>query len=265
MKVHGECNKGGSSKMTTDVGNKFVLLMTGRSGSAWVMSTLSRLQHVTTHEALFLRRARTSERTWDSDFAYPRFVETKSNSLTFRPFSVFLYLNALYNTPGAVGFKLNYAQLGQYPEVLAYLFKHRIRVVHLFRRNHLDVLISWAVKTKTGQAHLLAGQSVPDDLRVEIDTKNLLKQLAWMQKRLSLVRKLLNWCRLPHLEVAYEDLLHDRAHFGCILDFLSIKPEGGIPQSNVVKIRRGGHCDVIRNYDQVKEVLANSKFAGLLE
>lgn len=251
--------------MTTDVGNKFVLLMTGRSGSAWVMSTLSRLQHVTTHEALFLRRARTSERTWDSDFAHPRFVETKSDGLNFRPFSVFLYLNALYETPGAVGFKLNYVHLAQYPEILAYLIRHRIRIVHLVRRNHLDVIISWAVKTKIGQAHLLADHSTPDDLRVELDTKDLIKQLEWMQKRLSIVRKLLSWCRLPHLEIAYEDLLRDRAHFRFIFNFLSIKPEGDVPESIIVKTRRGGHCDVISNYNQVKEVLANSKFTGLLE
>jgi hypothetical protein len=80
-----------------------------------------------------------------------------------------------------------------------------------------------------------------------------------------MVRKLLRWCRLPHLEIAYEDLLRDQAHFRRIWDFLSIKSEEDMPQSTVVKIRRGGHRDVISNYDEVKEVLANSKFAELLE
>ena len=251
--------------MTDDVETKFVVLMTGRSGSVWVMSTLNSLQHVTAHGALFLRRERSSERRWDSDFARPRFIDTKSDGLTFRPFSVFSYLNALYSTPGTVGFKLNYAQLGKYPEILAYLIRHRIRVVHLLRRNHLDVVLSYAIKANIGQAHLLVGQSAPDELRVELDTDNLVRQLAWMQKRLSIARKLLNWCRLPHLEVAYEDLFRDRAHFRLILDFLSIKPTENMPQSTLVKIRKGGHGDVISNYDKVKDVLANSKFAELLE
>jgi LPS sulfotransferase NodH len=247
------------------VETKFVVLTTNRSGSVWVMSTLNSLPHVTAQGELFLPRARVSERRWDSDFACPRFIETRSDGLTFRPFSVFSYLNALYSTPGTVGFKLMYAQLGLYPEMLAYLVRHRIRVVHLVRRNHLDVLLSYAVKAKIGRAHLLVGQSAPDELRVELDNEDLVRRLEWLQKKQSMARKLLSWCRLPHLEIAYEDLLRDQAHFRRIWDFLSIKPEEDMPQSTLVKIRRGGHRDVISNYDEVKEVLANSKFAELLE
>lgn len=244
---------------------KFVVLTTNRSGSVWVMSTLSSLQNVTAQGELFLPKARGSERKWDSDFACLQFIETKFEGLTFRPFSVFSYLNDLYGTPGTVGFKLMYAQLRSYPEILAYLIRHRIRVVHLVRRNHLDVLISYAVKAKIGRAHLLKGESAPDDLRVELDSENLIRQLAWLQKKQSMARKLLSWCGLPHLEVAYENLLRDRAHFRLILDFLSIMPEQDIPESSVVKIRREGHREVIRNYDKVKEALANSQFAELLE
>jgi len=251
--------------MTANVQSKFVVLTTNRSGSVWVMSTLSSLPHVTAQGELFLPRARVSDRRWDSDFACPRFIETKSEGLTFRPFSVFSYLNALYSTPGSVGFKLMYAQLGTYPEILAYLMRHRIRVVHLVRRNHLDVVLSYAVKAKIDRAHLLSGQSAPDDIRVELDTENLKRKLEWLQKQQSMARKLLSGCRLPHLEVAYEDLLRDQAHFRLIWDFLSIRPEKHLPRSNVAKIRRGGHHDVISNYDEVKEVLAHSKFAGLLE
>jgi O-antigen/teichoic acid export membrane protein/LPS sulfotransferase NodH len=257
--------KGKYSKMTGDVGAKFVVLTTNRSGSEWVMSTLNSLPHVIAQGELFLPRARVSERRWDSDFACPRFIETKSKGQTFRPFSVFSYLNALYSTPGTVGFKLMYEQLGLYPEILAYLIRHRVRVVHLVRRNHLDVVLSYAVKAKIGRAHLLLGQSAPDDIRVELDTENLVSQLEWLQKKQSVARKLLRWCRLPHVEVAYEDLLRDPAHFGPIWDFLSIKSKEHIPQSTLLKIRRGGQCDVISNYDEVKEVLVNSKFAELVE
>lgn len=251
--------------MTVDVETKFVVLTTNRSGSVWLMSTLNSLPNVTAQGELFLPRPRVSERRWDSDFARPRFIETKPAGLALRPFSVFSYLNDLYNTPGSVGFKLMYAQLGLYPEILLYLIRYRIRVVHLVRQNHLDVVLSYAVKAKIGQAHVLAGQSAPEDIRVELDTENLIKRLAWLQKKQGIARKLLSWCRLPHLEVAYEDLLRDQAHFHLIWDFLSLKPEEHMPEPTLVKIRRGGHRDVISNYDQVKAVLANSKFAGLLE
>ena len=251
--------------MSVNTDSKFIVLTTNRSGSEWVISTLNSLHNVTAHGELFLPRVRVSERRWDSDFARPRFIETKSDGLPFRPFSVFSYLNALYSTPGKVGFKLMYAQLGLYPEILAYLIWHRIRVVHLVRRNHLDVVLSFAVKAKLGRAHLLSGQSEPDELRVELETENLIKRLAWLEKKQNGARKLLNWCRLPHMEIAYEDLLHDQDHFRLIWDFLSIKPTDQFPRSTLVKIRRGGHREVIINYDEVKDRLANSKFAELLE
>jgi len=50
-----------------------------------------------------------------------------------------------------------------------------------------------------------------------------------------------------------------------IWDFLSINPEGQLPQSDLVKIRRGRYAEVISNYDEVKTALAGSVFAGLIE
>ncbi len=228
------------------------------------MSTLNSLRQVTAQGELFLPRARVSEERWDSDFGRPRFIETKYNSVSIRPISVFSYLNDLYSTPGSVGFKLMYAQLRRYPEILGYLIRHRIRVVHLVRQNHLDVMLSYAVKAKIGRAHVLSGQSTPDDMQIELDTANLIRELEWLGKKQRVARKLLSLCGLPHLEIAYEDLLSDQAHFRLIWDFLSIKPEEVMPKSNVVRIRSGGHRDVIRNYDEVKEVLAHSKFVKLL-
>lgn len=251
--------------MKADIETKFVVLTTNRSGSTWLMSTLNGLQHVTTQGELFLPRMRVSEERWDSDFARPRFIETNYDGVKIRPISVFSYLNDLYSTPGSVGFKLMYAQLRRYPEILGYLIRHRIRVVHLVRRNHLDVVLSYAVKEKIGRAHLLSGQSAPDAIRIELETENLIRQMAWLQRKQSMARQLLKWGRLPHMEVAYEDLLRDRARFRPILDFLLIKPEQDIPESTVVKTTRSGHRDVIRNHDEVKERLANSKFAELLE
>lgn len=251
--------------MTAKTNSNFVVLTTNRSGSEWVMSTLNGFQGVSAHGELFLPKARATEGKWDSDFAYPRFVEMKFNLPAFRPFSVFSYLDTFYSMPGKAGFKLMYKQLGFYPEILFYFIRHRIQVVHLVRRNHLDVMLSYAVKAKTGRAHLLKGQSTPDQLRVELDTRNLVRKLAWLQKQQDLARKLLVWCGLSHLEIAYEDLVRNQLQFHLIGDFLSINSREQMPQSSLTKIRKGGHRDVIGNYDQVKKVLNNSKFAGLLE
>lgn len=248
--------------MTT---NKFVVLTTNRSGSEWVMSTLNSYPDVFAHSELFLPRPRVLEGKWDSDSAYPRYIERETKGIAVRPFSVFSYLNDLYGMPGKVGFKLMYLQLGLYPEILFYLIKHQVRVIHLVRQNHLDVMLSYAVKAKIGRSHLLVGQSTPSKLQVELDTRNLVRKLAWLHEQHDLARKLLKWFRLPYLEVVYEELVRDQSRFHLIGDFLAINSRQQIPQSSLTKIRRAGHRDVIGNYDQVREVLVNSKFAGLLE
>ena len=251
--------------MSMDRADKFVVLTTNRSGSEWMMSTLNRFPDVFAHSELFLPRPQVSEGKWNSDFAYPRFVESKVRGLALRPFSVFSYLNTFYSMPGKVGFKLMYKQLGLYPEILAYLLKHRVRVIHLLRQNHLDVMLSYAVKSKLGRSHLLAGQSAPDELRVQLDTRTLVKKLAWLQEQQNIARRLLKVFRVPHVEVIYEDLVRNHRLFLHIADFLSINAEQQIPEFALTKIRKEGHRDVIGNYDEVKEVLVNSKFAGLLE
>jgi LPS sulfotransferase NodH len=248
------------------VNSKFAVLTTNRSGSEWIISTLNNFQDVSAHGELFLPRPRILNGKWDADFAYTRFVETKFKSWTIRPFSVFSYLNTLYAMPGKVGFKLMYKQLGLYPEILVYFMRHHNQILHLVRRNHLDVMLSYAVKAKLGQAHLLVGQTTPDKLQVELDTRNLIEQVTWLQRQQNIARKLLQWCKLPALEVAYEDVVQNQSHyFKLIGDFLSINSEEKMPRSPLTKIRKGTHRDIISNYDQVKQVLSNSKYARLLE
>lgn len=248
------------------VNTNFVVLTTNRSGSEWIISTLNSFQGVSAHGELFLPRPRILNGKWDAEFAYTRFVETKFKGLTVRPFSVVSYLNTLYSMPGKVGFKLMYKQLGLYPEILAYFMKHRIRVLHLVRQNHLDVMLSYAVKSKIGRAHLLVGQSAPDQLQVELDTRKLVKQFSWLQQQQNMARKLLLWCKLPHLEVSYEAMIHDQSlYFNLIGDFLAINSREQMPRSPLTRIRKGTHREMISNYDQVKKVLAGSKFASLLE
>lgn len=244
--------------------SNFVVLTTNRSGSVWVMSSLNSLPGVSAQGELFLPRKRKPEKRWDSDFAIPRYIESKSNGINLRPFSVFSYLNSLYTNPDIVGFKLMYKQLGLYPEIFIYLIQHRIRVVHLVRNNHLDVLVSYAVKKNLGQAHLLEGQSAPENIQVDIETYDLRWQLRRLERKQNLAREILLWSRLSHIEVAYEDLLNDRSKFKTILKFLAIDSVENLPESSTIKIRKGNHREVIRNYDEVKQALASTRYAGLL-
>lgn len=245
--------------------SNFTVLTTNRSGSVWVMSTLNHLPGVTAQGELFLPRKRKLEKRWDSDFAIPRYIESKPEGIALRPFSVFSYLDSLYKTPGIVGFKLMYKQLSLYPEILIYLIWHQIRVVHLIRNNHLDVLVSYEVKKNLGQAHLLEGQTAPENMQVDLEVNDLERQLERLERKQNLARKLLNWSRLSHIEISYEDLLRDKNEFQTIWNFLAIDAEEKPPESSIVKIRKGSHREVIRNYDEVKQALERSKFASLLE
>jgi LPS sulfotransferase NodH len=251
--------------MSDQAGTHFVVFTTQRNGSTWLMSVLNGLENVTAHGELFLRRRRSPERRWDSDFAYPYYVESKGGAHgSLRPFSVFSYLDALYSAPGSIGFKLMYSQVRDFPEIVPYLMKERIRAVHLIRRNHLDVLISFAIKREIGKAHLLAQEDRPRDVHVEIDTGSLLKDLRRLQFKHDVGRKLLTASRLRHIEVAYEDLVDDQHHFLSVLEFLDV-PQQELPASNIFKTRVGRQADVISNYEEVRAALLNSRFADLLE
>jgi LPS sulfotransferase NodH len=247
------------------VGTHFVVFTTQRNGSTWLISVLNGLENVTAHGELFLKRPRSPERRWDSDFSYPRYVESKAEHGSVRPLSVFRYLRAIYREAGSIGFKLMYSQVRDFPEIIPYLMKNRIRAVHLVRRNHLDVLISFAIKREIGKAHLLAQEDRPRDIRVDIDTGSLLKDLRRLQFKHDVGRRLLRASRLRHMEVAYEDLVHEQAHFERVLEFLDLSTEQALPKSMIFKTRVGRQADVIKNYEDVRETLLNSQFATLLD
>ena len=251
--------------MVDETGTPFVIFTTQRSGSTWVASVLNGFDHVVAHDELLLRRKRSTELRWDSAFAYPRYVESEGRYGRLRPFSVFSYLNALYASRGWVGFKLMYSDVKAYPEILPYLLAKHVRIVHLVRQNHLDVLISFAVKRDIGKAHILTAEDRPQELSVELDTASLVKGLEKLQRKHDVARKLLELGRFPHLEIAYEDLVGDPAAFGALLAFLDIPRAREIPESNIVRTRQGTQSDVVSNYDDVRRTLAGSKFAGLLD
>ena len=245
---------------------KFAVVTTQRSGSAWLISMLNGVNNTTAYGELFLRRSRTvGGETWDSDFSYPYFIETPRQRLAVRPASVFSYLSSVYHQPGAVGFKIMYSQLRKYPEVMAYFFRRGIRVVHLVRRNYLDAIISNMIRKKTGRAHVLSSETDYGHVQITLEPRTLVSDLRGRHGSIRRVRRLLRWLRLPHIEVTYEDLCRDESQFSPIWEFLGINPSGQVPPSNMVKMRKGSHVDVIRNYRQVKAALAGSPYADLID
>jgi hypothetical protein len=229
------------------------------------MSVLNNIDQVRVQGELFLPRKRVAARRWDSDFARPRFIETYPQArVPWRPRAVFAYLDRFYDGEETTGFKLMYSQVRRYPETIAYFRLHGIRIVHLVRLNHLDVVISNVLKRKIGQAHVLAGQAQPQDVRIRLETDKLVKQLAWLERKQVFARRLLRWSGLSHIEVAYENLVQDASEFDRIWDFLSINAERSAPQSQLVRIRTKSYADTIINFEEVRQVVTASRFAHLL-
>lgn len=253
--------------MKSKKGAKFVLLTSQRSGSAWLTSLLNEFENTIAYSELFLHKKRRpgTRQFWDSNFIYPRFVEIEQKSPHFRPFTIISYLDQLYRKPGAIGFTLMYSQLRSYPEILAYIVRRKIFIVHLIRQNHLDVAISLETLRKSNHAHPTSDQGKPLLAQIHLEPNALNKRMMKLRKNINFIRNILNLFRLHHIEITYENLLHGNSYFGLITDFLSIKTNGSIPSSHLVKIRRGGHKDVIQNYQEVKANLVGTQFEDLIE
>ncbi|MBA2707174.1 MAG: sulfotransferase domain-containing protein [Gemmatimonadaceae bacterium] len=243
----------------------FLVLTTQRNGSTWLMSMLNALDDVSAHGELFLPRPRSGEKRWDSDFARARYVESTPIVGRLRPFSVYKYLDAFYDSETTAGFKLMYSQLRLFPEILSYVITRRLRVVHLVRRNHLDVLISFAIKRQIDRAHVLTSEDRPADVTVSIALDSLMRSIRRLQFKHDAARILLRVSRVRHIEVAYEDLVAHTARFHDVCSFLEIPLTAELPRSNIIKTRIGSQRQVITNYDAVRRTLESSRFAYLLE
>ena len=242
---------------------RFVILTSQRSGSTWLVSLLNQLKDTTTYGELFLPRKHVEN--WDADFAYPRFEEVKGQTAGKRPFQVFRYLDNVYQRHGAVGFKLMYAHLYRYPELLVYFWTHRVHVVHLVRKNALDFVISQALKRKLQKAHRLADAPPLEDVQVELDPQTLIRRLQIRQRKIKRGQKILRLSGLRAIEVGYEDLQKDLSVFQSLCQFLAIDTASVIPHSRFQKIRSKSQSQVIKNYSEVKKILEGTRFVSYLE
>jgi len=261
--------------MTNSCGTKFVVLTAQRSGSTWFIDILNNCADATAYTELFLPRKKPRDQrlmSWktaeylDKNLrAYPLFWEAPLSGLTMRPFSVVTYLNELYRRPGTVGFKLMYSNLLLYPEVWAYIALHRLPVVHLVRRNHLDVVISEQMRWTSQTVHRLVGEPEVAQGQVELNPTDLVKLMRRLRRNINVARLLLHVCKLPHIEVAYEALAQDPHNFDVVCEFLSINRERRAPQSKLAKLVKGNRSEIIRNYDEVRSALMATEFASLLD
>lgn len=237
----------------------FVILTTQRSGSTWMVDVLDSCIDTSVYGELFLPE-KMKWHAGSSDF--PQFYEARQGR---RPLATFGYLRQLYHQPGHTGFKLMYSNLRTYPEIMLYLCLWRLPVVHLIRHNVLDIVLSAEMARANGQWHVTAVQTATPVRQVSLDPHTLLPRLRRLRKKTEVNRQWLRVCRMPHLEISYEDLLADPANFHQVYEFLGLAASSDEPQSAFSKIRTASYQDEIRNFAEIQAILAESEFAGLLK
>ena len=212
---------------------KFVVLTSSRTGSTWLIDLLNMQPGVEAHGELFLEQPRSTPAiAGRADFR--RFIEVHGTPGLTRIPRVFSYLNELYRTPHTVGFKLMYTQLRRHPEILAYLVARRVRVVHLIRLNHIDVIVSEELARLTGRSHAPVGASTSIPM-VYLNPATLLRRMQKLSRNCEEARRALRYSSCPVLEVAYEVLLEGAQEFARVVRFLDISLPATEMRSSLAK------------------------------
>lgn len=241
----------------------FLVLTSQRTGSGWLMDRINNVPGAQGHMELFYHDVRRKPAMAGCN-DYLRFVELRSE-LGRRPRAVFTYLDRLYARPGAVGFKLMYSQLREYPEILAYLAWRRFRIVHLVRQNHLDVVISEALARVTGTAHVTVDDGAPAPVVVDLDPATIVRRVRWLESKQRTMRMLARILPCPVHEVTYEALCENDATFAAVVRFIGLDyADATRPASRLVKRQRLPQAQVVRNFDEVAGALTQAGYQRLL-
>ncbi|MEZ5541455.1 MAG: sulfotransferase [Pseudomonadota bacterium] len=246
---------------------RFVTVSTQRSGSTWLTDLLNSHPDIASYTELLLLQGRgipdwgrykdmTYWQTWREDL--------RGTARYVRPLGLFRYLDEALSRHAdrqAVGLKLMYSQIVHFPETLLYLRRRQVRIIHLVRRNVLDVVLSGLAKSSRKVAHAQAGASV-EQVRLQVDTAWLLRQLSrrWRDQRW--FGRLLPRLGVPCAELVYEDIVAEPARLDDCVRFLGCAPAP--LGSGLTKLNPRSHADLIGNLEEVQATLRGTPFAGML-
>jgi LPS sulfotransferase NodH len=248
---------------------KFVVLSTQRSGSTWVVDMLNSHPRVVAYSELFMHGGEGRPK-WgtEQDLLYwQTFIAEKGGGRLARQYWLWHYLGRAFAArPGidAVGFKLMYSQLTRISKpLMPALWVKRARIIHLIRRNALDVVLSKeAGGARHGVLHARDGQAV-ESVRVRLSTEDLLKRMTAHDRAVAGARVRFKRVGVPYQEVVYEDLVEDeQAGFDGLFRFLEVEPQP--VSSSLQKVNPTAHEELIENYGEVRDALEGTPFAGQL-
>lgn len=245
----------------SEVGVRFVILSTQRSGSNWVEDRLGG------HPDIEMRRHEVFRKTLGTSGSYQAFRRGSRSSRLLTtavpPLGKFMYTADLFgqSSKPATGFRLMYDQLRRYPSLGLTLPAQGVRVIHLVRENVLATHVSVQVAAASGI--YVRRREQPRADKVVLDVETLLDSLRHRVRRIDRHRRLIK--RQPHIEVRYEQFvaapdLQDLA----ILEFLEVDASVSLG-SAVKRLGRGSIADRVENYEQLAAALRGTEFEQWLD
>lgn len=250
---------------------KFVIVSTQRSGSAWVVDILNAQPGIVAYEEIFLRRSAYGAKTKYGDRELDKwntFSADNRDRLAPRYRRIFTYLDQVYwiqgNGPAVAqsrGFKVMYDQLRRIPEILWYVRRHKIRIIHLIRRNTFDILLSGAIRDQIGIAHPRSAVERPT---VYLDPHSTLKSIRKKETVLKISRSVLSRFGVPYREFFYEDLVEDSSRFLEVIGFIGGDRNDAKIESKLSKVNRWHYSEIIENYSALKTSFENTRYKKFL-
>ncbi len=162
----------------------------------------------------------------------------------------------------ASGFKLFYYHLTQ-AEWDKFLSHPEFAVIHLTRRNRLRTIVSLDIAMTTDRWASPDGNiAEPAGKSVSLDTSKLIERLEQIERYENITRERFKGRQI--LEVTYEELVgNPREVFQRVSGFLGV---GDIDVGKIELTRQNpeGLRELIGNYTDVQQLLANTRFAGYL-
>jgi LPS sulfotransferase NodH len=244
---------------------KFCIITSQRSGSTWLTQLLN------SHSQI---KVLAGDPLWNHsgpfDGDLPRYCDYRKISNVSRPWVLFNYLDTLdlktYQSKphDILGFKLMYNHIKHNPEVLIKLIADRYRIIHLARRNVLDLLISNTVGKQHGVYHVTKSNQQKKSAYLEPEI--LISTLDLYERSYQFAKLFLKIVPLPVLEVKYESLAVNRDEtLRSIANFLQVDSSSVSFESGLQKANPGSYQDKIANYDQVAKILAGTKYSHFLD
>lgn len=224
------------------VEQRFAVIGNARTGSNYLLDGLKSSPAIRVYHEIFASHNREVGKDFERIFATVFQPESKATQV--------------------VGFKVFYNHLTD-EEWQKLVACRDLKVIHLTRRNRLRTVISLEIAFKTGQWTQSGHTGAPKEKRVTLDPQKLIQRLEQIEEGELATRA--RFCDRQILEVVYEDLVQSpQALFALVGAYLGVD---GIDPGRIrlKKQNPEGLQQLIMNYDEVVEILKNTRFAEYLD